>query len=80
VRTKKYYRRNDTITFPGDFKDVFFVKLPLKTSQIRQPIDHISVDLQSENKKIHNMKKQKTRDMFVLYLTDIKSKLIIQTK
>jgi len=42
-------------TFPVDFKDVFFAKLPLKTSQIRQPSDHISVDLQSQKNKTKNI-------------------------
>jgi len=47
------------ITFPGDFKDVFFVKLPLNTSQIRHPNDHISTDLKLQKQKIQNMKKQR---------------------
>jgi len=60
------------ITFPGDFKDVFFVKLPLNTSQIRHPNDHISTDLKLQKQKIQNMKKQRHK---ICFIEDIKTNI-----
>ena len=64
VKMKQIKHCNNT--FPGDFKDVFFVKLPLKASQIRHPNDHISVDLKSQN-----IKTAKYDLNVLLYLTTI---------